>query len=145
MSQYAIVVMVDHIDPDDALPELSSRRPRQEANRYIIAANDDAMKRIAANYALERELAYLEREEIPMIEIDAARLAAVSLDVGPQNPHADLSGDEAGPESVGLADLEQAIARIHSSQALGIEVPNAGAATVRAYLERIEAAISAAA
>lgn len=139
MPQYALVVMVDHPIDSDALPELSSRQRRTEGNRYRIAANDDEMERIARSFRLEPELAFLNREAIPMIEIDAARLTALSLDVTPQAliGEAEVSADVPAR----LADLEQAIACIHSSQCRNA-VPNAGAATVRAYLERIEEALS---
>ncbi len=139
MSQYALVVMVAHPTGSDALPELSSRRPRGEASRYCIAASDEEMARLARLFGLEPELAYLTQEAIPMIEIDAATLAARSLDVTPESLVGGGDADDGAPARV--ADLEQAIARIQASRG-ETRTPNAGADIVRAYLERIEEALT---
>lgn len=137
MSHYALVVMVEH-GQDADLPELSSRRPRHEAERYYIAANDDEMAKIAADYGLDAEHQFLRAASAPMIEVDAARIAARSIEAeaGRQSRLPAPEEDPASTAGVRLADLEQAIGLIAArSQPTQRE-------TVRAYLERLEGALA---
>lgn len=134
MTHYALVVMVEH-GQDADFPELTNRRPRREAERYYIAANDDEMAKIAVDYGLTAEHRFLRHGEAPMIEIDAALIAARSIEAEAKRKSqpADQPDDPASTAQVRLAELEQAIGLITQRGQPTRE-------SVQAYLERIEMA-----
>ncbi len=132
MSHYALVVMVEH-GHDANLPELSSRRPRKEAERYYIAANDDEMAQIASDYGLDAEHRHLRQAEAPMIEVDAAQFAARSIEAEGKRK-AEVAQESRGADpttQVRLAELDQAVGLIATRGQPTRE-------SVQVYLERIE-------